>query len=205
MISIKMPDTLHVESVPIDSIRPHPKNVRVHNEKNISIIMRSLSEFGQRIPLVLDVDGQIIKGNGTYAAAKSLGWTTIQVVRSPLEGSRAEQFAIIDNRASDTSDFDWELLTKSIEEQAKSGLDVELTGFAKYELQPLLHPEESSTDTKSKKEPGVYIPNGYVYFPIFIPESDKDLFQKWLSDTFEISSGDTGVDRGNKIMKWMKT
>lgn len=93
-------------TVQIDSIQPDPANLRRHPEKNLDAIRGSLARFGQQRPIIVDGRGIILAGNGTYAAAKELGWPTIQIVRTALTGSEATAFGIADNRTSETSEWD---------------------------------------------------------------------------------------------------
>ena len=81
-----MESQLRIERVPLDDIRPDPANVRLHGERNLASIQGSLVRFGQQKPIVVDPQGVIRAGNGTYHAARALGWKEIEVVRSGLEG-----------------------------------------------------------------------------------------------------------------------
>ena len=98
--------TLTVKRVHLDSLHLDPANARTHDERNLDAIRGSLSRFGQQKPVVVDRRGMIRAGNGTYVAAKALGWTEIDVVETDLEGLEATAFAIADNRTSDLSEFD---------------------------------------------------------------------------------------------------
>lgn len=95
-----------IETVPIDAITPDPANVRRHPERNLATIKGSLARFGQQRPIVVDGRGIVIAGNGTLAAARELGWQSIQIVRTALAGAEAVAFAIADNRTSETSEWD---------------------------------------------------------------------------------------------------
>jgi DNA modification methylase len=118
-----------ITRVPLDSVHPDPANVRLHNERNLDAVKGSLARFGQQKPIVVDRKGTIRAGNGTYAAAKALGWTEIDVVETDLEGVEAVAYAIADNRTSDLSSFDDEALAKLLielrqeEEMAGTGFD----------------------------------------------------------------------------------
>ena len=96
-----------VELVPIDSVLLDPENARVHDARNLEAIKRSLQEFGQRTPIVVDGRGVILKGNGTLQAAKELGWSQIAITRTALTGVDAAAYSLIDNRSSDMSKFDF--------------------------------------------------------------------------------------------------
>jgi DNA modification methylase len=128
---------LRIERVPLDSIRPDPANVRLHGERNLESIQGSLARFKQQKPIVVDRDGVIRAGNGTYYAAKSLGWTEIEVVRSGLEGVEATAYAIADNRSSDLAEWDNPALAKLLEElRAEDALGG--VGFESAEIDELL-------------------------------------------------------------------
>jgi len=126
-----------ITRVPIDSVHPDPANVRLHDERNLDAIKGSLARFGQQKPIVVDRKRTIRAGNGTYAAAKALGWTEIDVVETDLEGVEAVAYAIADNRTSDLSSFDDEALAKLLielrEEEQMAG-----TGFDEGDLEKLL-------------------------------------------------------------------
>jgi len=97
----------------------------------------SLARFGQQKPIVVDRQGVIRAGNGTYAAARALGWSEIDVVETTLEGIEGVSYAIADNRTSDLSSFDDEALAKLLielrEEEALPG-----TGYDDGDLDRLL-------------------------------------------------------------------
>ena len=77
-----MDKQLDIQRVPLDSIHPDPANVRLHEERGLDAIRGSLARFGQQKPIVVDRKGTIRAGNGTYVAAKALGWEAIHVVVS---------------------------------------------------------------------------------------------------------------------------
>jgi phage gp29-like protein len=104
--------SLRALAVPIDSITPDPRNARKHGERNSKAIADSLKGHGQVKPIVLDADGVILAGNGTYAAALELGWKFIAAVKTPLRGVEARAFAIRDNRTAELATWDAQELTE---------------------------------------------------------------------------------------------
>ena len=97
---------MKTERVPIDSVSLDPANVRRHGERNLATIKASLSRFGQQKPIVVDGDGIVRAGNGTWTAAKALGWKEITVVRTTLKGAEATAYAIADNRTGELAEWD---------------------------------------------------------------------------------------------------
>ena len=124
MTKSKKQTALKVETVTVASLELDPRNARRHPERNLESIKASLSRFGQQKPIVVDADGVIVAGNGTVAAARALGWTSIDVVRTKLRGAEAQAFAIADNRTAELAEWDAEELRKQLDELEAGGFDV---------------------------------------------------------------------------------
>lgn len=59
---------------PIDKIK-----VKTEIKHPDSIILQSLRQFGQQVPVLIDKDFCLLSGLHTYLAAKQLGWLKIEV------------------------------------------------------------------------------------------------------------------------------
>jgi hypothetical protein len=103
--------------------------------------MRSLKQFNQQTPLVIDRHNQVIVGNGRLDAMLVLKWKECQVIRTNLDGAEAEAYAIADNKTSDLSTFDYEKLAASMQGLKANGVDLEVTGFQDFEIEPILQAE----------------------------------------------------------------
>ncbi len=128
-------DGLLVETMAMDQLQCDPANVRLHNQKNIDAIKQSLKRFGQQKPIVIDAHGVIRAGNGTFQAARALGWTHISVVRTKLVSADAIAYGIADNRTAELATWDEAALAQQL-----AGLDAEMqkaTGFLPSELSKL--------------------------------------------------------------------
>lgn len=90
-------------AVPVDQLRPHPRNPR---RGDVDAIARSLERFGQVRPILATEDGTIIAGNHTYRAAVQLGWTKVAAVRFTGTQDEADAYLAADNRASDLGAYD---------------------------------------------------------------------------------------------------
>lgn len=105
---------MEVISTPIADLKMDPANVRKHGPRNIETIVASLQKFGQQKPIVIDKNGVVVAGNGTLAAARQLGWTSIDAVRTGLQGSMATAFAIADNRTAELAEWDTDALAQTL-------------------------------------------------------------------------------------------
>jgi site-specific DNA-methyltransferase (adenine-specific) len=143
-----------VELVKIDALDLDPRNARKHDAKNLKAIADSLEQFGQRKPIV--VWGKtVVAGNGTMAAARTLGWTEIQIVRVPDDWSadQVKAYALADNRSAELAVWDEQVLASQLLELQEAEFDIELLGFElpTDELQEVVEDEiPEQVEPKSK-------------------------------------------------------
>ncbi len=117
----------------LSELNPDPQNAR--HDHNIAGIAKSLANYGQRKPIVVNKNGNIIEaGNGTWLAARSLGWTHLAAVFVTDSPDDHIGYAIADNRLGDASSWDVEILANSL---GKIDEDV-YTGFTPEDLQNLM-------------------------------------------------------------------
>lgn len=143
---------MQVLDVSISRPRPHPRNTRQHPEENIKAIMASLSKFGQQVPIVLGESDYIIKGNGTFEAAKRLGWRTVKAVISPLKSEDQLAFSVADNKTGESSVFDYVALSEVIRELDRAEFDLGALGFQEFELKPLLSEDWAPRDVPEPEQ-----------------------------------------------------
>lgn len=118
-----------IETVPIEILILDPANARKHDKKNLEAIKGSLARFGQQKPLVVGSDNVIIAGNGTLEAARALGWTEINIVRSDLKGIDRTAYSIADNRTGEISSWDLPVLSQILEDLKVQDFDIEQIAF----------------------------------------------------------------------------
>tara|TARA_R110000782_G_scaffold259110_2_gene349301 strand:+ start:13871 stop:14473 length:603 start_codon:yes stop_codon:yes gene_type:complete len=122
------PKALAVKQVPLDELKHDPNNVRRRDDAAVDAIANSLKRFGQQKPIVAQMDGTVIAGNGTLDAATKLGWKTIAVHFTELVGDEATAFSIADNRTADLAFWD----EKGLLEQISKFQDPELVDFTAF-------------------------------------------------------------------------
>lgn len=142
---------MNVVKVKLSELRPDPDNTRVHDLHNIDVIKGSLKKFGQYRPFVVQKDGMIIRiGNGMYQAMKDLGWEEADCEIKDLTDEEATTLSILDNKASDLSYFDDNVLFSQLKKISPDS--VQLTGFVDVELNKLSAAFEESGDLSSVKD-----------------------------------------------------
>ena len=131
--------TMKILKRKISDLSNDPANARKHDDKNIEAITASLRRFGQQKPIVIDSSGVVRAGNGTLEAARRLGWDTIDVVATELQGSDAVAYAIADNRTSELASWDDEVLAAQLNGLFADDEDLlSAAGFSEDELDELL-------------------------------------------------------------------
>ena len=118
---------LFVWTVPIDDLKPHPKNVR---QGDIGAISESLKAHGQYRAIVAQRNTQhILAGNHTWKAAKALGWKEISVHYLDCDDDTALRILIADNRANDLATYDDRALAELLKEIDATELGLDGTLF----------------------------------------------------------------------------
>lgn len=128
---------MKVEKVKCDSLKFDPANARQHSDRNLETIQKSLTEFGQRKPIVVWKD-TVIAGNGTLRAALALGWTDIEITRVPDDWNKDQitAYAVADNRTSDLASWDEEVLLDILADLDGHDL-IAASGFTDQEIDDL--------------------------------------------------------------------
>jgi DNA modification methylase len=120
-------------AVPIDELHVDPSNARTNHA--LDRIATSLKVYGQRKPIVANrlQSGKVEAGNGTWLAAKQLGWSHIAVVFVDDDPTTAAAFGIADNRLNELSEWDKDALGALL-----PTLEDLFTGFTDGEIRDLL-------------------------------------------------------------------
>lgn len=145
---------MEIESRSLEELTLDAVNARRHGPRNLAAISRSLTEFGQRRPVVIRADGTILAGNGLATAARELGWTEVAVTVVPDDWTeeRARAYAIADNRTGDLAEWDEKMLLETLEMLDGDAL-LEASGFSIEDLDDLrLNVEETGGEWTPQTE-----------------------------------------------------
>lgn len=123
---------------PIGDIKPSPRNVRLHSERQIDQIRQSLRDYGWTTPVLVDEDGQLIAGHGRLEAAKREGITEVPVaVASGWTEAQRRAYALADNKIALNSTWDEAALGIELGELSGLGVDLGTLGFDDAEVAAL--------------------------------------------------------------------
>jgi hypothetical protein len=121
-------------AISVDQLKNWEKNPRVGS---IEAVARSLEKFGQRKPIVVNKrTNEVIAGNHTIMAAKSLGWKEVAAVWVDDDEATAQAYAIADNRTHDLGAYDEQALAALVEELANTDL-ILAAGYGEQDIEDL--------------------------------------------------------------------
>jgi DNA modification methylase len=177
--------------VSIGQLLPYARNARTHDDAQVAQIAASIKEFGFNNPILIAEDQSIVAGHGRLAAARKLGLTEVPVVRlSHLSDTQRKAYILADNRLALNAGWDNDLLKLELQELEIEGVDLEMLGFSKEELDGLLNslePTEGLTDEDA------------------VPETPEEPITKpgdiWILGKHRLMCGDsTSIDAVDKLM-----
>ncbi len=151
---------MQTETVEITTLKYDPKNARKHDKKNLEAIKGSLTRFGQQKAIVVDKNNNVIAGNGTLAGATALGWKTISVHRTELEGDEATAYALADNRSAELATWDMAVLTETLRALDIANFPIAEIGFdlgdfnLKDDKEGLTDPDSVPENVETRCKPG---------------------------------------------------
>jgi hypothetical protein len=161
------------------------QNYRLHSDRNKRIIKKSLQDLGAGRSIVVDKENFIIAGNGVFEAAQQLklktriiesdGTELIVVKRTDIstDDEKRKLLALVDNHASDTSEFDFDLLMSdfAVEDLDVWEFDTQGENDPKKEFDELGDFDFNNSNVQSWKSLVVHFDN----------ETDFEKFRKLLN------------------------
>ena len=108
----------------IGELKPYENNPR-KNDEAVDAVAASISEFGWKVPVVIDTNNVIVAGHTRYKAAKKLGIEDIPcIVADDLTEEQVRAYRLADNKTNELAEWDFQLL-----EQELDGLEMDMEQF----------------------------------------------------------------------------
>ena len=109
-----------------DELIPYENNPR-NNAEAVDVVAKSITEFGFKVPIVVDAENVIVTGHTRHLAAQKLKLKEVPViVASDLSDDKIKAFRLADNKTSEFASWDEELL---LSELAGIEMNMEDLGF----------------------------------------------------------------------------
>lgn len=156
--AIAQPEAIQAIMVPIEDLKPHPRNYRSHPDDQLEHIIQSIRDNGFYRNIVVTQDGVILAGHGVVEASKKLGIQQVPVITLPIDADDPRALKVLagDNMVSHLAQDDDRMLTellKELSEEQEAGLLG--TGFDDMMLANLLmvtRPETEIADIDEAAE-----------------------------------------------------
>ena len=108
---------MEIQRVKLSELKHDKKNARRHDERNVEEIKRSLQEFGQHRPFVVQRGtNKVIVGNGMLDAMLSLGMTEGDAYIVDDDEETSIKRALADNRTGELASWDMAVLKDLFED-----------------------------------------------------------------------------------------
>ena len=115
----------------LSDLRPYTRNPR-KNDQAVDAVANSIREFGFKVPVVIDKNGEIIAGHTRLKAAKKLKMKEIPcIVADDLTEEQIRAFRIADNKVGELAEWDFDLLSDELD--GIFDIDMEQFGFLEQE------------------------------------------------------------------------
>lgn len=116
---------MNIIEKPINEVIPYEKNPRI-NDNAVPAVMKSIEEFGFKVPIVIDKNGIIVTGHTRLKAAKKLGMKTVPcIVADDLTPEQIKAFRLADNKVAEAPEWDMELLNEELD----GIIDIDMSDF----------------------------------------------------------------------------
>ena len=118
---------MNVIDMNIKDIKPYEKNPR-KNDDAVQYVMKSIEEFGFKVPIVIDKDNVIVAGHTRYKASKKLKLETVPcIVADDLTDEQIKAFRLADDKVNEKAEWDFDLLDAELDDILN--IDMDALGF----------------------------------------------------------------------------
>lgn len=180
VIDVPQIQALQVRLVPIEQLTRYARNAKKHSPEQITLIARSMMEFGWTNPCLIDGDNGLLAGHGRLEAAEKLKIKQIPCIDlSHLNDAQKRAYILADNQiANFGTSWDMDLLVGELQDLQTDGFDLSLTGFSSDELAELL-----ADEITNENDPDVV--------PDVPEEPHSKLGDMWLLGPHRVRCGDS--------------
>ena len=139
----------------VSELIPYVNNPR-KNDEAVDKVASSIKNYGFKVPIVIDENNEVITGHTRLKAAKKLQLSDVPcIVASDLTPAQIKAFRIADNKVSEFSGWDFDILKNEILELKELDYEIENTGFDIDEIDELFPMDYSDKEEVEDEVPEV--------------------------------------------------
>lgn len=100
----------------LEELTPYENNPR-NNDEAVQYVANSISNFGFKVPIVIDKDGVIVAGHTRYKASIQLGLEEVPcIIADDLTEEQIKAFRLADNKVSEQASWNYDLLDLELDD-----------------------------------------------------------------------------------------
>lgn len=116
---------MNVIDMKVNELVPYENNPR-KNDSAVESVAASISEFGFKVPIIVDKNKVIVAGHTRLKAAQMLGLDTVPVIMADdLSEEQVKALRLADNKTSELADWDF----SKLEEELAAISEIDMTDF----------------------------------------------------------------------------
>lgn len=139
-----------IVTLALKDIIPYERNPR-KNDAAVDDVAESIRQVGYRQRIIVDENNVILAGHTRWKALKKLGWKEAEVQRElDMTEEQKRKYRLLDNKVSEKSGWDYELLEWEMEDLDFEGYDFGFDTFEDVNVDDLF--VESEPKEKEKKK-----------------------------------------------------
>ena len=159
---------MKIENRRMKDIHPYSRNPR-KNENAVMAVAESIKQCGYIAPIIIDETGTILAGHTRYRVLCRMGAKECEVVvKEGLTEEQKRKYRLLDNKTSELSSWDFELLDGELE-----GLDFEGFDFGFIEQDLISDLFENGMREKGPEQ-------DFFSMTFVFPKENKDEIEKFV-------------------------
>jgi DNA modification methylase len=175
------------------SLIGYARNSRTHDERQVDVLCKSITEYGFTNPVLIDGNRGVIAGHGRIMAAEKLGLPEVPCIElRHLTGDQKRAYLIADNAIGTMSGWNEALLAQELADLSGVGFEATDLGFDAAEVDRLM--ETLGVDFGGKAEGD---PDAVPEAPV-VPTSK--LGDVWLLGKHRVMCGSADSDDVQTVM-----
>lgn len=158
---------------PLTELTPYENNPR-NNKGAVDAVANSISEFGFKVPIIIDKNGVIVAGHTRYEAAKKLGLKHVPCIKADdLTDEQITAFRLADNKTGELAEWDF----AALEEELTKLNDIDMSGFGFKAV------EDVETANNERKDLSDKVTSCYEVIVECADESEQErIYEKLISE-----------------------
>lgn len=141
---------MDIQNIKLSDMKPLQNNIRVHGENQIKHYIKSLKQFGQTKPIILDDDYNILIGNGLHKAMTQMGLEVAQAyIKSGLSEKDKKKLILADNKVYELGMTSNSEIEKYLKEITDLG-DFDIVGYEEDILKSIMATSDEIIDDMMK-------------------------------------------------------